>query len=111
MANLFMDANGNAVGYLTVDIVSGETQGPITFEVLAAAGNTFFCQSVPGLSVTARRTGLGSFSDLTRGIDLSLIPAGVQSFDVFFQCTLASGRLRTYVAMGVDAGGQAAAWT
>lgn len=89
---MLFDSADRSIGYLTFDLVAGETKGPIVLKVEPNVGRRFRCGTSSSVTFKARLNGTADpYVDLAgAGIDLSGFTPGVlKSYDVI--CVADSG--------------------
>lgn len=110
MAN-FTDEDGNQIGYVTYDMVEGETADVFVVTVTAAAGRLLRSGSHSAIHLQAREHGSGDpYVSLSSGIDLTPYAPGTVQFDIRAVAQGVEGRVRASVFLGVQDADAAAGW-
>ena len=107
---LLTDSTGAALGYISLDLVSGETTAPMLVFAVASDGAVLKSGESDAFTLQARRTSSGDpYEPLDTGIDLSGDPDGPVSFDLTATGEAVSGLERSAVSIGVTSS-SAAGW-
>lgn len=103
------DSTDAVIGYLTFDLVSGETSPPTVIRVTAAANLTLLSESDSHVQLKARHHGTADpFVDLAGGIDLGAFSPGPVDFDLIAVAGSITGLVRVALFIGVTSAGGAA---
>jgi len=106
--SLLQDSTGAALGYINLDLVSGETSAPMLVFAVASDGAVLKSGESTAFTLQARRTGTAdAYAPLDTGIDLSADPDGPVSFDLTATGLSVSGLERDAVSLGVTSSGSA----
>lgn len=110
MAN-FTDEDGNSIGHVVYDLVSGETADVFVVTVTAETGRELTSGAHSAISLQAREHGSGDpYVDLSDGIDLTPFAPGTAQFDVRAVALTVIGRVRASVFLGIQDAQSAAGW-
>ncbi len=111
MAN-FTDEDGNQIGHVVYDLVSGETADVFIATVVAESGRELRSGSHSAIALQGREHGSGDpYVDLSDGIDLTPFAPGTAQFDIRAVALNVSGRIRAQVFLGVQDAQSAAGWS
>lgn len=107
----FTDLNGDQIGHIVYDLVSGETADVFIATVTAEAGRELISGSHSAIALQAREHGSGDpYVDLSDGIDLTSFAPGTAQFDIRAVALAVTGRQRAAVFLGVQDAQSAAGW-
>lgn len=110
MAN-FTDEDGNQIGHVVYDLVSGETADVFVVTVTAESGRELTAGSHTAIRLQAREHGSGApYTNLSDGIDLTPFATGTAQFDVRATALIVTGRVRASVFLGIQDAQSAAGW-
>lgn len=110
MAN-FTDENGDQIGHIVYDLVSGETADVFIATVTAESGRELISGSHSAVRLQAREHGSGDpYVNLSDGIDLTPFAPGTAQFDIRAVALTVVGRKRAAVFLGVQDAQSAAGW-